>query len=401
LGHKAGVVRAWRSSDGQTWKTGPARTGIDGTVRALVATGGGIYLAAGTAARGCDVAIWTSSNGFAWTPSEALVGARGTCTTGSSAARPVITLLRDGPAGVVAFGSIPGVGNATWTSPDRVHWTFHPQPSLGGTIAGLSTSPGGYVAVGDSGTGSAAVWSSADGATWTPAPDQDALHGSAMTDVARMADGSLVAVGSDTPGASANGFVAWTSTDGVAWQRGPAALGVDGGVLTPAIGPLRIDWRLATDGHASTNPSEFLIAVGGGYRAIVSPPTTPSLRAGSLTVTLSGLAQLATKTVTGTCSAAEDGTSSTAIQADVASSSTAYQTYLVVTPDGQITDLRVISDGFTVGVGQGQPIDPSLLTVAPGSNPQHGSAEFRGLADINAPAGSKLLSGSVAWACAW
>jgi hypothetical protein len=216
-----------------------------------------------------------------------------------------------------------------------------------------------------------------------------------MSDVRTLDDGSLVAVGSDPDHA----FVAWTSTDGLAWVRGPAPLDSNSG---PRARPdLAVNWVLASDGHGSSSPSERLIAVAGGSRAMVSPPTTPDLRAGSLTVSLTGRVDLSTETVAGTCRRADDGTSSTAIQVVLANLAAANpaDVYVVVTPDGRITDFRINADGLSVGVGQGQPIDPSTFTIAPGSTPAHGSAEFRDLVDTLSPAGSKLLSGSVAWTC--
>jgi hypothetical protein len=258
---KAGVVHAWRSVDGITWKAGPARTGIDGTVRTLVSFSGGLYYAAGTATGSCDVTIWTSYDGLSWKPSETLNEARGTCVIGPGDG----PILREG----LVYDAVPGVGNASWTSTDRVHWAFHPQPSMAGTITGLAATRAGYVAVGDTGDGSAAVWLSPDGVTWTAAPDQAALHGATIADVRALDDGSLVAVGSDP----SNPFVSWSSTDGLAWVRGPAPVSTDGS--TPGRPDHPLGWVLASDGHASSNPSELLIAVAGGWRAMVSPPIPP------------------------------------------------------------------------------------------------------------------------------
>ncbi|MFI5262786.1 MAG: hypothetical protein ACHQZR_09565, partial [Candidatus Limnocylindrales bacterium] len=278
---KAGGVHAWRSPDGITWTAGPSRTGIDGTVLALISTGVGAYIAAGTAKGGCDVAIWMSHDGFSWSPSGPLAGAHGTCVTGSTVARPAIAALQDGGAGLLAIGFVPGVGNATWTSADRVHWSFHPEPAMRGHVAALVSWRGGYLAVGDTGTGSGAAWTSRDGAAWTPAPDQGALRGASLLDARSLADGTLVAVGADAAGA----FTTWTSADGLGWVRGPAAL-YDGGWL-PSGRVTRL--VLATDGHATTNPPEMLLAAAGGSRIWVSPSITLGLRAVTLTITDRGL----------------------------------------------------------------------------------------------------------------
>ena len=261
---KAGVVHAWRSANGTAWAAGPAQTGIDGTVRTLVSFSG-IYYAAGTARDGCNAAIWTSFDGLRWQPSELPRGAPGTCTTAPTAAAPTIEILREG----VAYGSVPGLGNAFWTSSDRVHWAFHPQPTMAGTITGLGSLGAGYVAVGDTDEANAAVWLSQDGVTWTAVPDQTALHNATLVGVQSLDDGSLVAVGSDPK----NAFVSWTSADGLTWVRGPAPLSIDGS--TPDRTGRSLSWVLASDGHASSNPSELLIAVAGGSRAMVSPPIRP------------------------------------------------------------------------------------------------------------------------------
>ncbi len=71
---KAGRVHAWVSADRRTWKPGPASTGSDGTVQAIVSSSGRYY-ATGTAKGGCDVAIWSSYDGPRWTASEPLSGA--------------------------------------------------------------------------------------------------------------------------------------------------------------------------------------------------------------------------------------------------------------------------------------------------------------------------------------
>jgi hypothetical protein len=155
----------------------------------------------------------------------------------------------------VAYGSIPGVGNASWTSADGIRWTFHPQPSVGGNIARFTAGGPGYVAVGDAGTPDAAAWTSLDGARWIPVADQSAFHGARMVDVQALADGTLVAVGADID----NRFAAWTSIDGLTWERAPVP-------VDPSVDP-QPGWSptmLASDGR-------YLVAVGGGSQAWVSP----------------------------------------------------------------------------------------------------------------------------------
>jgi hypothetical protein len=54
---------------------------------------------------------------------------------------------------------------------------------------------------------------------------------------------------------------------------------------------------------------------------------------------------------------------------------------------------------LTVSIGQGRIIDPSMLTVTPGTTRDEGGVEFRALVDELAPAAAKPLSGSVEWTC--
>ena len=257
-GTKAGTTRLWRSPDGMTWTGGPRTTGIDGTVADLAVIGRR-YVAAGSAKGGCDVAVWLSNDGLTWQPSEPLTGAKGTCTKGEVSVGPTISSLEPGPGGLVAYGSVPGVGTAFWTSTDGTRWAFHPQPSVGGNIVRFTAGGPGYVAVGNTGTPNGAAWTSPDGATWTSVPDAPSFHGAEMSDVAALADGTLVAVGSDL----GNHFTAWTSPDGVAWVRASAASTPPSGLETD----FTTGW-LATDGT-------LLVAVAGGPQAWVSPPLSP------------------------------------------------------------------------------------------------------------------------------
>ena len=391
---KAGAVHAWVSADGRSWKAGPARTGIDGTVRAIASSAGGIYYATGTAKGGCDVAIWFSYDGLTWKPSQTLSGARGACSTGGVSNAPAITLVRDGGAGLVAYGTVPGVGSAFWTSPNKVTWTFHPQPSLGGHVAGLAATRFGYIAVGTTTAGGAMVWLSQDGETWTRTPDQASFAGGALDDVLALDDGSFVAVGSD----AGHAFAAWTSTDGLIWVRAPEPLSLSGplGDADPAMA-----WGLASDGHASTNPSELLVAVAGGSRAMVSPPTTPGLRTGSLTIELSGLVNLPKETVAGTCADIGDGSGGTEVHIllpDLARPNPA-EVSILVGPDGSVTGVSVTTDKLEASLGQGAPIDPLMLATVAASSTASGAATFGNLVNTLAPGVSGRLSGSVAWRC--
>ena len=393
-----GGVHAWISTDGTTWKAGPAPSGIDGTVEAVISSSGGLYYAAGTAKGGCDVAIWVSADGLTWQPSGPLSGARGTCSSGGASDGPKITRLRDGGAGMVAYGTIPGIGGAFWTAADDVHWTFHAQPSLGGHLSGLAATSSGYIAVGTIGTGGGIVWRSSDGITWSQGPDQASFAGVALADVLALDDGSLVVVGSDAEHA----FLAWTSSDGQRWSQAPAALDSTSSPLGRPDHP--IGWVLASDGHAAAgHPSELLIAVGGGTsRAMVSPPTTSGLRAGSLTISLSGLVDLPTETVVGACADRGDGNGGADVRvilADLAQPNPA-DVSLTVTPNGGVAGFSLSTDNLMVAFGQGAPDAASTLALVPGSTLQSGSATLQGLVDTLAP-GDSRLNATVAWSCAW
>lgn len=121
------------------------------------------------------------------------------------------------------------VDGAVWSSVDGIEWERVGASGLDGPgdqrlLDILAAGPG-LVAVGSDGA-SAAVWTSADASSWTRSSLDEAVFGGAgdqvAAAVATAADGSLVAVGSDT-GAGDGDAVAWRSTDGGAgWARSPA-----------------------------------------------------------------------------------------------------------------------------------------------------------------------------------
>jgi hypothetical protein len=159
---------------------------------------------------------------------------------------------------------------------------------------------------------------------------------------------------------------------------------------------------VATDGRATSMPSERLIAVGGGSQAWVSPPITPGLRAGTITMGLSGRRDRSASTVQGTCSDDESGSGTTRVMAVFESTQTGpnpYHVSLVVTPNVDVTSFSIDTDGLSVNIGQATPIDPSTFTVEAGSTADHGSIEFRGLVDELGSARARTLSGSLRWAC--
>jgi hypothetical protein len=400
---RAGGLHEWHSPDGGTW-TRATPVGLDGDPNGLVRFAGG-FVAAGPLRTGCDVGAWVSSDGLSWRRSDPMPGARDTCTSGDVRVSPTIDLLRVGPGGLLAFGSVPGLGPAFWTSPDGVAWSLHRGPQVGGNIDRLVAGGPGYVAVGDAGTPNAAVWTSLDGATWTPVPDQDVFHGAAMADVAVLNDGTLVAVGTDEGAiGSASQFVAWTSTDGRIWQRSPKSVcqgegTCDGGRVA----------ALATDGRR-------LVAVGTGINDWVSPQLTPGLRPASLTLTFTSSSAGPAGPVEGYCKpgTTDDGPPGVGvIAAGLPGSFRGGLTsvHLVITADGHVTMF-----GYFRGDGggfQGQAsaaavdeflISDTTISVTAGSSPAHGRIDFRDLPARRpdsppATTPDPSFSGSLEWTC--
>lgn len=387
-----GVAHVWRSTDGGAhWEVGPLDSGIDGVVEDVVGYQGR-FVAVGSAKGGCDVAVWLSNDGFVWQRSLALTGAAGTCVKGEVMVSPSIARVLVGPTGLVAFGSIPGVGGAFWTSADGVDWTFHPQPSMGGgpgvaTLLGFAAGGPGYIAVGTSGWPDAAVWTSIDGGTWLRVPDQTAFDGAYMAEVVVLDDGRLVAVGQDATGQ----FASWTSDDGLSWRREQTSLN-PGGV--PAAGVLVT--ALATNGRRA-------VAVSGGSWDWTSPPISPDLRSAVIALNLAGPVDFQPDKVSGTCDVAEDGSTDTQVTAAF-SAPPAYRpndltAWIAVSPAGALRAFTLSADGLSVAVGQGAPIDPAKFTVMPGSTADHGRVEFRGVTNDLDPTAPKPLAGSFEWTC--
>ncbi|MGH2407678.1 MAG: hypothetical protein ACRDF7_06345, partial [Candidatus Limnocylindrales bacterium] len=278
---------------------------------------------------------------------------------------------------------------------DGVTWAIHAQPSLGGNVGGFTAGGPGYVAVGASGAPAhAVVWTSTDGATWAAVPDQAALHDADMADVAVLADGTLVAVGTaQDPVDHVVRFAAWTSADGFAWQRAEGA--VNSNDPGPHLDDSNVTVReLASDGRR-------LVAIGTGTNGVwVSPRVTPGLSTASLKVALSGRVTRSAGTVVGTCRSAPDDPAGTLLLTTVAAADgTLYGLNLTLAGDGEVTSFVFYGDP-AVNVeasGSGQ-LDSKHFTVAAGSTGASGSLQFQGLTDQSA-SGAAQLSGSVEWAC--
>lgn len=156
-----------------------------------------------------------------------------------------------GGPGLVAVGSDGSGGDldaAVWYSTDGRVWTRVPHDELvfGGPgdqypVAVAAGGPG-FVAVGEDGdayaddmAGIAAVWTSEDGITWSRVPHDEAAFGGEeqvnvfMKDVTAFGSG-LVAVGMEWRESDFDWeAVAWTSIDGISWERVPPDEAVFGG----------------------------------------------------------------------------------------------------------------------------------------------------------------------------
>jgi hypothetical protein len=160
---------------------------------------------------------WTSPDGRSWTlqpiadteftfPVAMAVGADG---------------------GIVAVGRS-GSSPLAWTSSDGTAWRPHPVATLGdGTVAERMTAvvptPDGFIAGGSVGPElldrHARFWRSTDGVTWQPVADDAAAFANAeVRAIARLGD-EYVATGVTGSVQEITGSVAWTSSDGVSWNR--------------------------------------------------------------------------------------------------------------------------------------------------------------------------------------
>jgi molecular chaperone DnaK len=210
----------------------------DQEMRSVAAVGPGL-VAVGydTSGGDQDAAVWTSSDGFAWTRvahDEAVFGGTGDQEMESVAAAG---------SGLVAVGWDGSGGDqdaAVWTSFDGLTWTrvAHDEAVFGGEddqlMWAVTANNLGLVAVGDDWSGfdrDAAVWTSADGVAWSRVLDEEAVFSGSrwqtMESVAAV-DSGLVAVGDDASGGDQDAAV-WTSPDGLTWSRVPHDEAVFGG----------------------------------------------------------------------------------------------------------------------------------------------------------------------------
>jgi hypothetical protein len=147
-------------------------------------------------------------------------------------------------SGFVAVGEDttgPGdLGGAVWISADGSAWDkVAGNADIDGVMYGIAAGGPGLVAVGYRGEGGAGVWTSTDGIIWDPVPYDAFVFGDGpefwMHAVA-SADPGLVAVGEaggDAVGEGGGFGAAWTSLDGITWERVDADFG--NGPLTSVV----------------------------------------------------------------------------------------------------------------------------------------------------------------------
>lgn len=234
-------IMVWTSTDGRSWQRASGDDAFGSpdervTVHDVVGTPEGV-IAVGSVSQGVDEggqtlpAIWSSQDGHTWH--------RSLLDHHHGIARSVVT---HGSA-IVAVGSSDSAA-AIWFSTDGTSWqrianaafqpdlprtTEGPEPSM--SLVSVTAGGPGFVAVGENSRLEqpgllndadirAVVFTSTDGTEWTRVPHDAEIFGGLdrhrMTSV--IAGGSgLVAVGYQPP----RGPVAWTSSDGLTWQRHP------------------------------------------------------------------------------------------------------------------------------------------------------------------------------------
>jgi hypothetical protein len=226
----------WTSPDGFTWTRVPHDESVFGGVEEQhmlsVTAGGPGLVAVGSDGHldaeddlmdpfANDAAVWTSTNGFAWTRvahDEAVFGGDG--------GQRMLSVTVGGP-GLVAVGSEDGdpTGSdaAVWISDDGVTWSRvpHDETVFGGSgnhgpkehrMVGVTARDLGLVAVGWTGFDELgwdeAVWTSPDGITWTLLPQASTPdNGYVKMWAVTVGASGLVAVGEEHGGSDARAAV--------------------------------------------------------------------------------------------------------------------------------------------------------------------------------------------------
>ncbi len=207
----------WTSSDGLAWtRTAGAPSG-PGRVNGLAAGGPGFVAVGGMrGAAGGRGAAWTSADGVTW---SAVPDSPAFASADGSGYAEMMAVVHAAP-GFVAVG-VGGLG-AAWTSPDGISWRRATLTDPGAEMRDVAVGGPGLVAVGRGfGVGEmprAAIWTSPDGSLWTRVDDAP-LFENAMISAVVARPGGLIAVGSAMePATGALRPMAWTSGDGLAWH---------------------------------------------------------------------------------------------------------------------------------------------------------------------------------------
>ena len=269
------LAEVYLSDTGETWRTVPIEVGVgpeDTSEVSLLAAGPrGIVMFGGTCCAVEEQAIWYSPDGGAWerVPLERSV------FKGSQ-----LAAARATDDGFVAVGSQSGRA-AIWTSSDGRAWTAVGSAEAGlgkGTIGDVAPANGRWLAAGfqdDGDTYDGALWESADGVRWQRLPTDRLFQGELDTAFGRLyptpsgvllignegphderlrcqrllgQTASLASVGPrDTALSCGWGMEThWWSSDGRAWERLPSLFPPPGG--PPLTGPGPIEFRLITTG---------------------------------------------------------------------------------------------------------------------------------------------------------
>jgi hypothetical protein len=232
----------WTSRDGRTWK----RHGLpDASFSDVESVPNNSPEGRGFVAVGPDydeacpgdsgrAAAWISQDGRKWSGPN-LMGAR----CGSLPGSIVVS-----PSGMLSTGQPGLTKESRWVSTDGSSWTVVPAPFDGWQPATIAAGGPGFVAVGYVCSGSEgdegcpeSVATSGDGVTWHQVPEQPAFLSSPRVRLATYGD-LVVAVEAPVPWwiphEDDDVGAAWTSSDGLTWQRSDS---VADGHGTDAIPP--------------------------------------------------------------------------------------------------------------------------------------------------------------------
>jgi len=222
-------ARAWSSTDGRTWHLAVLDDRSASFAVAITVAPDGAFVAVGHV--GSLAAAWRSADGRSWTAGRvaSLVMADDGGAAGSRApeeAERMTAVLRTS-TGLIAGGSVgPELGGRRarfWRSTDGDEWLPVPDEEAqfaGYEVRSIVDAGTGLTATGDGGHGSpgpSVAWTSPDGLRWDRHDDAALAQGHVVA-VADAPTAGVVAVGSDLDEREA---VSWTSPDGVTWAKAP------------------------------------------------------------------------------------------------------------------------------------------------------------------------------------